>query len=85
MESDPKNCNDRALKPGEGDAMHSFGPVAKATERFLMILGALESGEAPLYNPYLEVSRSFIRKKTVAWKKISYTHGKIQVKSEATS
>ena len=34
-----------------------------------MILGALESGEAPLYNPYLDVSRSFIRKKTVAWKK----------------
>ena len=35
-------------KPGEGDAMHSFEPVAKATERILMILGALESDEAHL-------------------------------------
>jgi hypothetical protein len=35
-------------EPGEGDALHSFGPVAKATERFSMILGALESDEALL-------------------------------------
>ena len=58
-----------SLKAGEGDALHTFGPVAETTERFLMILGALESGEAPLYNSYLDVSRTFIRKKTVAWKK----------------
>ena len=37
-----------SLKPGEGDALHSFGPVAKANERFLMILGALKSAEAHL-------------------------------------
>ena len=74
-----------SLKLGEGNALHTFGPVAETTERFLMILDALESGEAPLYNTYLNVFRRFIRKKTVAWKKKSYTHSKIQIKSEATS
>ena len=58
-----------SLKPGGGDALHTFGPVAKANERFLMILGALKSDEAPLCNPYLDVFRFYIRKKTVAQKK----------------
>ena len=60
-----------SLKLGEGDALHSFGPVANANERFLMILGALKSDEAPLCNPYLDVFRFFIRKKYVAQKKIN--------------
>ena len=67
------------LEPGEGDALHSFGPVAKATERFLMILGALESAEAPLYKPYLDVSRFLIRKKDVASEKKSNLHRKIKL------
>ena len=36
------------LEPVEGDALHSFGPVAKANEAFSMKLGGLESAEAPL-------------------------------------
>ena len=67
------------LKRGEGDALHTFGPVAETTERFFMILGALESREAPLYNPYLDVSRLFIRKKTVAWKIKCNLHRKIKL------
>ena len=37
-----------ASEPGEGDALHSFGPVAKTNEHFSMKLGALKSAEAPL-------------------------------------
>ena len=42
-------CEENGVfEPGGGDALYSFGPVSKATEWFWMILGALESGEAPL-------------------------------------
>ena len=68
-----------SLKLGEGDALHSFGPVAKATERFLMILGALKNAEGPLYNPYLDVSRFLIRKKDVGWKIKCNLHRKIKL------
>ena len=57
------------LEPGEGNALHSFASVAKATEHFLMILGALESDEAPLSNPYLDVFRFFIGTKCSAQEK----------------
>ena len=71
--------NSRSLKLDEGDDLQTFGSVAKTTERFLMILGALESDEAPRYNPYLDVSRLFIRKKTVAWKIKSNLYRKIKL------
>ena len=42
-------CEENGVfEPGEGDALHSFGPVAKASEAFSMKLGGLESAGAPL-------------------------------------
>ena len=68
----------RASEPGWGNAPYSFGPADKTTATLKLYLGSLKSYDSQLYNPYLDIPRDPLEKKTVAWKKTCCTQVEIE-------